>query len=317
MWEKVIQMSNTTLEQTITSPLTKKPIKGIFEKITRQGYSPRPPERAKHLVLAPVKAGKSTFGCTHPEAAVFDWECGTDSVKTQKALIFPIMPTPEEVECGSPLGEFPNLDPWDRYVFARNLLLRDARSGSPQFRTIVMDSVDYMVDFLMSRFCRDKGVENISDYKNGQAGWWEVRTLFMRELQTLYDAGYGLVLPVHLTAKTVGERVMVQPKIAPSFREGLYGFVNQIISFEPQTVTICDKKKVELPGGKVAYTDDPTTKRTEHRVVLHANANPNEPERGCRVEVPDGLVLPEDKMWETYAEAYNAEVAKRKAILGE
>jgi len=304
--------------QTVTSPMSNRELKPAFAGLARRGYNPRSPERARHLVLGLRKSGKSSLACSHPGCIVLDWEGGTDAIVNQKAFTVDIKPRSEELASGRPLGGMPSLDPWERFQHIKKALLSDAKSGSPNFQTVAFDSVDFMLEHMMARFCAGhnaagKVVANIADYKDGRAGWFEVRAPFIREIQDFDDAGYGLILNSHLAERIVEERTVTQPRLSNSFREALLMMVDQILHIEYRWESLPGKRIITV-NGKEKEIADPQNRQEISSVVLRTVAKPTDRERGCRVEIEDGLVLPSGQMWETYAERYRKEVEKVRTL---
>lgn len=302
--------------QVLENPISKRKLKPTFGAMGYRAYSPRPPERARTLVLGLRKTGKSSFAASNPVCAVLDFEGGAHSVKNPQAYIFPIQPTADEVDSGKPREGYDSLDPWQRYQAVKKALLADAKSGDPQFKTVAIDSVDAMVEFMIGEFCKEKKIDNLGDYKDGRAGWFEVRSPFQRELLDFDYAGYGLIMISHLAERVVNENLVVQPKLSNSFREALLMMADQIVHTEFIWESKPGTKTVKI-GNEMKTVPDRENRIEESRVVLRTISKPNDRERGCRVQIPDGLVLPDGAGWAAYAEAYLKEVERVKSEVGQ
>lgn len=305
-------------EQALISPYTPKPLKSVFKGMATYGYNPRRPERARHLILAQPKHGKSSLGVSCPTAAVLDFEGGANAVTNPRAYIFNLSGTPTLVPGDPRYAEeraWLMVDPWERYLKVKDLLIEDSKSADPQFTTVVVDSLDVFLDRISSNLCRAKGADNISDGAFGKYGGFHlVSEQVRREFADFESAGYGLVIPTHLTEKRmVDGNVALEPLVFPSVFKAVLRMVDQVVSIKKIVESRAAKKKITTPKGVEVEIDDPNKRIITTAVTLRTVPMPENPDRGCRVSIPDELTLPQADGWEQYASAYNAEVARVRA----
>jgi hypothetical protein len=302
------------MQQTLEAPTTNgklREIKPIFAQLGSREYNPRQVERARWLIVGFRKRGKTHTLCSNPDAVVLDIEGGASAVVHPKAFVLHIQPTQEEMLAGKPKG-FKSLDPWKRFLEAKAILLKDATSGSPNFLTVGIDSLDALFDLAMGDFCGGnnglkKVVDNLGDYKDGTSGWYELRKPFMRHLQELDNAGYGLTAIVHKTETVIqggpGGKTIISSKWAtlpPTFRGQLLRMFDQICHVEWEAIADADQ-----PAGNRKV-------RTHRALVMRTIDLPDDKETGARVAIPK-LELPLGKAWDAIADAYNKEVTRVKS----
>lgn len=303
--------------QQLTSPMTGQKLNSPFLNIPlTRGYNPRPPERARILLQGLRKSGKSTFACTHAGCCVLDWEGGCSAIPTSRAYIAALSEVPSGGVVPPAMREWYTLTPWERYERIKAALLADAKSDKPMFTTVALDTIDAMFDVICERFCQEKSIESVSDYKLKGAGWFEVRSRLLREVDAFDAAGYGLILTSHLVERVLtdgeNQRVKIQPSLTDSVRLALLKRVDQIMhcaaisTEEAQKQTrVVQGRRIEVEVGRI----------TKVEVVLRTVPVGPDHERGCRVEIPDKLVLTPERAWDAYADAYRQEVARRQAAL--
>jgi hypothetical protein len=257
------------------------------------------------MVMGLQKHGKSTLLCSHPGALVFDWEGGASAVTHPRAYIADL---------------WGQADPWAKYLQIKELVIQDARSAHPQFRTVFMDTADQMIDYMQFRFCQEEGLDNIGDYRDGRAGYARVRERFMRELFDFEAAGYGIGVAVHqeeqfLQDRQGGSILRIKVCMSDSFRRALIRYVDQIITITRVTETVYPMKTVNIPGKGSRQIEDRSRPQSVVQVHLRTLPIAEDQTTGCRVSIPDRLLLPEADGWTVYADAYQKEVAARKAEL--
>jgi len=307
--------SKPQADQIVTSAFTGQPLKPAFQgvQLTR-GYHPRPPERARILLMGLRKSGKSTFAVSHPGCCVLDFEGGCAAIPHPRAYIAGLTdcPAPDD-RAANP--EWYARDLWDRYQQVKSALLADAKTASPQFTTVAFDSVDFLLSVIIDRFCREHELDSITDYKGRGAGWFEVASRLLREIDDMERAGYGLILNTHQVEKTFshGENtwVEIKPCLIESARRELLKRVDQIMHIGMTEVTKPRMETVTIDGKP--YQCKTQEVDTIVKVVLRTIPLGNDRERGCRVAIPDKLELPPRDAWAAYADAYNAEVERQQA----
>jgi hypothetical protein len=301
------------MQQTLEAPAangTLRKIKPVFKDLGSREYNPRPVERSRWLIIGFRKRGKTTTLCSNPATVVLDLEGGALAVANPQAFVLHIMPLQEELVSGKPKG-FTSLDPWERFLEAKELLLKDAKSGDPNFLTVGIDSLDAMFDLHAADFCGGnnalkKTIDNLGDYKDGTSGWYELRKPFMRHLQDFDNAGYGLVGIVHKTENLIRDdrnnKTIVSSKWAtlpPTFRQQLLRMFDQVCHVDWESVKIDGEGK----GPRV---------KTRRALVLRTVDLPDDQETGCRVAIPK-LELPKGSAWAAIADAYQDEVERVRA----
>jgi len=307
-------MSSTTAGggQGLTSPFSNKP---IFRDIPLiRGYNPRPPERARHLIMGLRKSAKSTFVCSLPMCCVLDWEGGCDAITKARAHVVSLtdFPSPERANV---MKSWFSLGVWDRYEKIKDALLKDAKTTAPTFTTIAVDSVDYMFDVICARFCQENNIFSVGDFKGKKGtGWYQVRVRLLSEIDAFEQAGYGLLLTTHQTETTVWRddhpTLQLRPNLSEQVRQALLRRVDQIVHMS----ALLEQDETEVTT-MVKGKPISTTQRTGlvTRVRLRTVPVRDDKERGCRVNIPDKLLIPEVNGWDTYAAAYRAEVERRRA----
>lgn len=298
-------------------------LKDIFKGMMHTGYNPRPPERSRLLLLGLRKSFKTSFACSHSRCCVLDWEGGANAVMHKKAFDANLSGVPT-LSAGEPgyaeERQWLAAAPWARYLRVKEALLADAKSPEPQFTTVAIDSVDYMIELMCTQFCREQAIEDLGDYKTMGAGYGRVRERFLRELDDLEMAGYGLILNAHLGEKMMhrpdgSDNLRVEPRISDSFYKALMMKVDQIMHISLTVDTIPTKRTTRLPNGQEVEVVDKSKTETVVNIVLRTVPTPENRERGCRVQIPDRLHLPLDGAWDVYAQAYREEVKRVRATL--
>lgn len=305
-------------QQSVSSPLSSE-VKPLFQGVVEQGFAPLPASRVSMLIQGFSKSGKTTFAISNPDAVVLDFENGTRFVPIQRGRRMAILPTEEELETGIP-GPLGSLDPIDRFHAAVDLLMKDAQAGNPQFQTVAIDTVDTLFGLAIARFCQDRNIENIGDYKDGRAGWFEMRDPILQRFIDLRRY-YGLHLLTHLQEKVLTRAdgtstVMIEATLAPSVRRALLNMVEQIVMISRTTVFQSrEKVPVVLSNGKKVMREDPRGPEERHVVVLRTAPISSARELGCRITVPGTIELPWEDPWGEYVKHYDEEVARIQATL--
>lgn len=322
--QEVSQEVSQEAPQTLNSPFRPKPLKAAFQGLSvSYGYNPRLPERARIYLLGLRKQFKSSFAASNPDACILDFEGGANAVMAPRAYVCNLSAT-ATAEPGTPAYEaeraWLKMPVLERYAKIKAQLIADASTKDPQFKTIGFDSIDLFIELLITDFCREVGVEHIGDYKSRGAGYNRVLERLMRELQDFEEAGYGLIIVAHLGEKTLNNgddsQLIIRPRISDSFHKGLLMKVDQILQISLTSISV-PAKVAKTFNGKTIMVDDKENRVTKTEVLLRSIPTPENPERGCRVQIPDKLQLPLADAWQTYARAYRAEVRRVRASLGQ
>lgn len=286
--------------QVLTSPFTPAPLKKAFDGMLQSGYNPRTAEQSRALVIADPKVGKSTFLRSIRSAIVLDFEGGSNATACPRAYYADLS---GQVKTGeSPLSRFDRL---------RAILVDDAKTTQPQFSTVVVDTIDALVDRYAALI--------LPQHKDGRAGWGEIQTTLMNSLEELAQAGYGVYLGAHLKTTVLSEdgnnRMYTELAIPASIRTRIIRWVDQIIVLTPKIDTIYPEKTIKLPDGKVQKIQDKTQPQRITRVFLDARSMGQNTPTGARVAV-NNLLIPEQDGFDVYKAAYDQEVERVKASLG-
>lgn len=308
-----------TPEQTNVNPFKPRPLKPLFAKASvTWGYNPREPERARIYLMGLRKQFKTSFAASNPDAVILDFEGGANAVMSPRAYVVNLSGTATKLPTDSGYAEeraWLLKSPLDRYLLTKKLLLEDAKSADPQFKTVVIDSMDLFIEHKITEFCRDERVENIGDYRSHGAGYSKVCERITRELQDFEDAGYGMVLIAHLgEQKDDTGKITIGTRITGSFHKTLLMKVDQVMTINLLSVSTQATRDVEQ-NGKVVKKVIPGQRDTKVTISLRTMPLPDNVERGCRVQIPDGLELPLSDAWAVYADAYRKEVQRVKSTL--
>jgi len=295
--------------QEITSPWSPKPLKRIFKDLAVCEYRPRPVEKCRVLVWGLPKSGKTTFVCSNPDAIVLDFEGGANAVVHPRAYVVDLSPASGDV--------------LNRYQKIKNLLIEDARSVDPQFKVVVIDSIDFMADRWDATFCAENGITDLGEYRSGGAGYHRVNMRILDELRTFEDAGYGIMLVGHLSEKSYddsgNQRFRIVPNIRDSLLRPLARWADQILTIASVPQIVYPTKRVPVPGkpGEYRTVEIKTEPQTVNRIVLQAVKMSDNHNTGCRVQIPGQLELPEADGYQVYKTAYETEVQRVREHLSD
>jgi len=286
--------------QTLSTPFQPSPLKPAFDGLVAHGYNPRTADQSRALVIANPKVGKSTFLRSIPGAIVLDFEGGANATTCPRAYYADLS--------GHLTGGEAPLTRFDR---VKTLLLQDAKTPTPQFKTVVIDTVDAWVDRLAAHI--------LPNHKDGRAAWGELQTVLMGHLDDLAQAGYGVYLGAHLNTKILtndnGVNQTYTELSAPeSIRKRLVRWVDQLMILSATAEVVYPVKKIKLPDGKVREVQDKENGQKTIRVWLDAKPAGTGVASGSRVTV-DHLCVPERDGYAAYAQAYAAEVERVRASL--
>jgi hypothetical protein len=287
-------------------------LKDVFRNISYSGYHPTPVERSKALVLGLRKSFKTSYACSNPKAAILDWEGGANAVLNPKAHIFNLSNTPV-FSPGEPEYEAEQIwlaiPRWDRWLKIKSILLADAKTPDPQFHTVAWDSVDRFTDLMEALFLEEKGKEHMGDYKKKGAGYNELAGRVMAEIDELEEARYGAIYNVHLVEKRIdeGDKTSYVPKVRlyDSIYKELLMRVEQIIQISLLKTKVPKVVERTLPDGRKISSKISVDKVC---ISLRTMPTPENRERGCRVQIPDGIELPLNGAYAAYAAEYNRQV---------
>jgi hypothetical protein len=148
----------------------------MLSSIIKTGASPRPP---RLLIYGPHKIGKSTFGASAPDPIFIQIEDGLDALST---------------------SAFPQARDWDTVLTQIGALAQEPH----EYRTLVVDSLDWLERLIWAHVCKVGGVKSIEDlgYGKGYVAAVDVWKLFLETLNYLRDEkGMAVILLAHAEIK--------------------------------------------------------------------------------------------------------------------
>ena len=132
------------------------------------------------LIYGRAKVGKSTF-CSHFEKPFFiATEAGLGQLEVKK------------VNCNN----------WKTFLEACKAIAE----GNHGYKTIIVDTIDNLVDFCSESVCKDNGVNHPSELPHGK-GWHLVTYELRRAITKLASLPYGLVLVSHSVKEEIETKI--------------------------------------------------------------------------------------------------------------
>lgn len=194
-------------------------IPGKYSELVVGGWEPTPVQELQLLILGVQGHGKTTFGCSNPDAWILDFEGAAGNVRLGKAKRVKAV----------------NMPALARIV---DMLVEDA--GRRPCKHLVFDTVDKFMELTILYLTDQINYQNADQIRRGEktplnsvvhygdrgAGWYMVRDHMMRVFTRLSEAGYGWTALAH--EKTVrseeGTRVIreLKPVAAPSILQAIW-----------------------------------------------------------------------------------------------
>lgn len=126
--------------------------------------------KQKIIVYGRPKVGKSTF-CSYFEDAIFlATEPGLNHLEVFKV----------------------NITTWEDFL----KVCGEIATGDHNFKTVVIDTVDNLVDLCSDYMCKQNNIDHPGDLKGGK-GWTDITSELRRKLVKLASLPYGLVIVSH------------------------------------------------------------------------------------------------------------------------
>jgi hypothetical protein len=135
------------------------------------------------------KIGKSTF-CSYFEAGLFiATEPGLNHLSVYKV----------------------NVTSWEAFLE----VCMELKAGNAQFKTVIIDTIDRLVDYCQEYVCRREKILHPADYDYGK-GWQMISQEFQRVLAKLALMPYGLVMIGHSKDREVKTKTQKYDKVGLS-----------------------------------------------------------------------------------------------------
>jgi len=199
----------------------------------------------RFLIHGWPKVGKTTLACQWPEPIVLDCESGS--------LFLPVRRVP--------------ISSWSDVQNAVQMLV-DQKSKDGVARTVIIDPISKAYAMLCDAVAKENRVDHISQMRYGQ-GYDAVNRRLQAMLDTLYKAGFGVVLIAHTKGiEEVRDAMQIDrmvPDLSDSPRRVVVGWSDVIIYIaieetesedgviQMQRVAICQPTPSIEAGGRLRY----------------------------------------------------------------
>lgn len=290
-----------------------------------QGFKPTPLERCTLLLIGPTGSGKSTvIASMGPRTFIFDFDrtycnipCSEVSGVTPGLKVDPL--TGKETVC----------DAWEHWVATMEWLKTDGREF---YDTVVFDTVDQWVRLMEAGMAnlvnKDRERKNSNETREplqsivdlGKGGYKTLVDRLVIEWNSLRQAGYGLVFTGHLERRRIlfaetGLEMDVSclglyPSLDKALRRGA-DFVIKCIRGQEKTVKEVPRTHPQT-GQRIGTIKEETRIKVIKLIFgeqfVNAETSTMDSVK-ARVEMPDTILLPEDRRheaWSIVQEAYKA-----------
>lgn len=188
------------------------------------------------MIYGPPKIGKSDLASQFPTPLFLATEEGHDHLQIYKTSI----------------------TSWQHYLDTIQALI--TYDGQLPYRTIVVDTVDLLLDFCLTHYTQQAGVSYPSDEAFGK-GWDSLRREWQKGVFALIKLGYTVIFLSHAKQRKVVlhgvERDQVGPSLGTTGRKVVIPSVDYIIALEhaPRDETK-DGRKMVLQGNETIEAGD-------------------------------------------------------------
>lgn len=146
------------------------------------------------LIYGQPGIGKTTFGVSAPNAVLFDYDGGVQRINGAHQV--------------------PTLQPtsWED----TNLALKEIAEEMPEVKTIVIDTVGKMLDFMSAYIIKNDPKMGMRDGSLSLKGYGVRKTMFINFIKTLAMMGKNVVFVAHEREERRGEETFKRPEIGGS-----------------------------------------------------------------------------------------------------
>lgn len=141
------------------------------------------PERGTWLIFGAPKVGKTTFAAQWPEALILDMEGGTRYVE------------------GAYVAEIKSLDEL-REAYAQLRAMAD--EGELPYKTIVLDTIDVVNDWIEREVCEEMGITQLGQAPFG-ADWGAARNRVIELIKAFSQLPVNVLIVAHSRWAVIGE----------------------------------------------------------------------------------------------------------------
>ena len=195
------------------------------------------------LIYGQPKIGKTTFTAQFDKALFIATEAGHKNVEVFK------IPADK--------GALAN---WSEFKAAVKTIVTEVKAGKFKFETIVIDTVDNLIDLCQDHVCKEMGIKHPEEAAFGK-GWTAVRKEFETGINVLLGLGVGVVFISHSQDKEVETRFAKVTKTMTTLSGKVGKFVEKtvdIIGYIGFDNEDPDKRVVSFKGSECLLAGDRT-----------------------------------------------------------
>lgn len=257
----------------------------------------------QHLLIGSLpKVGKSMLFADNPQAFILNFDFSTFMPRT-RAAVWPIRGDGGFAYESGPNGLAKIKTPvFEDYMKVRDELVQMAATSDPNRPAmVVFDTVTKMCDHVQEYLVRKN---QKTDFKQlGQDGWAERNRTIEGFIRSIYSAGYGVGVLIHVAPKyipvlnqTTNETVNVK-EIMPTISNGLWN----ALFVEPSLIASVEIKKIpKMVNGKMTTTTG--------RVLRVAKNVLDSQTGGTRVPLPDEIELSSEHPWDSLRSVFDESI---------
>jgi hypothetical protein len=264
----------------------------------KSGYAAKKAEDLKFYIKGPSGEGKSTFLASIPDTLILDVEETIENIPNKRANYLVIT-------------SYEQLDAIIKKLVA------DGLAGKRQWRRVGIDTTDEVGALIARQIAKEKGIEDIGDYKSEGAGYGLIYTRLMMMIRQLEDAGYTWAITGHITERDIINPATKQKTTA--LRAASYPtLVRQLLNRADFDVTIysivseeAEVKKVNVPGVGVIDQPGPAKRVERYYLDCASIAGQQGKKRGVSGEnMKTKFELPAVGGWDVFVNEYNIAIKK-------
>ena len=265
----------------------------------KAGYNPKTPEELRLFIVGPSCEGKTTFLMSIPKILVLDFEDGAYG-------------------CVAPRGTRIKIKDYDHFMAILDKLKSEAKANKATYQRIGIDTVDMCVAAIKHQLEKEKGVEDITEYRSSGYGYNQINQRLWSIVLDLEQHGYSWAFGGHLTTKQETDPSTQKPRT--SIKEQVYPKTAAVLKakcdFKMTTYCLTEsvelKKKQKLPNGSVIEVPAGTDIRKNYYLNTVTTGGGDNKARAVP-DMPGKIKIPLVGGWDVFMAEYNKAVeAARK-----